>query len=594
MPPLARSPRLARALAIPALTSLALLACVDEPAALDDDLGADLDEPDAAGDQPGAAARIVDAACPSLAPIASRTAPVRGTSTPGMPLPYPACQTPVTIALRSCAGNAACRDIRTFGATADDDVDDTAAIQRAIDAAPAGGVVYLPAGRYVINQDVAAAHLRADRGIAAARYGLQLRDRRDLHLVGDGGDRTILEDRFSQDAFDAASAHDLAVFVGTIYVSGGADVTIGRLGLVSKGGFSCTMEPYTGRVDGIRAEGTARLTVTELAARHYNSAGVGITDAAGVRAIGPKVANSLLQQNRVAGLMLGHTTGALVVQNRLYNNGRYGNGETAYGVAGSSAEPPLDTIVRCNLADYNVRKGLDFHAALGQTVIVNNASIGSGVAGIFVSGFADRLGGTITIDQNRVATMSPAVTNTIHGLGTSGTGAGVVGIWTYPKFTAASTTSPTIVIKNNTIEDFTAGTGALSFAPIQLRSEAYSTGSTTVWNNVVHAGIIRQFIMTNTPAGSGGQTFHIRGNTLTYDRWASPAGVIAHPFIALSKASSVTVVGNTFTAAGAPATADQWDDAAIQRSGTCSLGLSQKVYGAAPTTCVVTTNRWVR
>jgi hypothetical protein len=595
MPPLVIRAHLASTFAIATVTSLALVGCVEDvPGPADDGL-ADLDEAATSGAaQPGAAARIVDAACPSLPPIASRTAPVRGTSTPGLPLAYPACQTPVTIRLRSCAGNAACRDVRAFGATANDDVDDTAAIQRAIDATPAGGVVYLPAGRYVINQDVAAVHLRADRGIAQARYGLQLRDRSDLHVVGDGDDRTILEDHFSQDAFDAASPHDLAVFVGTIFVSGGADVTIGRLGLVSKGGFTCTMAPYTGKLNGILTEGTARLTVTEVAARHYNRAGVSITDAAGVRALGPKVANSLLQQNRVAGLLLGHTAGALVVQNRFYNNGRHGNGETAYGLAGSAGEPPLDTTVRCNLADYNVRKGLDFHAALGQTVIVNNASIGSGVAGIFVSGFADKLGGTITIDQNRVATMSPAVTNTIHGLGASGTGAGVVGIWTYPKFTAASTTSPTIVIKNNTIEDFTAGTGTLSFAPFQLRSEANSTGSTTVWNNVVRAGVIRQFIMTNTPTGGGGQTFHVRGNTLAYDRWAPPAGVAAQPFVALSKASSVTVVGNTFTQTGAPATADQWDDAAIQRSGACGLELTQKIYGTAPTTCVVSGNRWVR
>ncbi|MBK7074947.1 MAG: right-handed parallel beta-helix repeat-containing protein [Myxococcales bacterium] len=597
MPDVPVHPLLASTFTIVALASLALGGCVEEDATLapPDEALAEVDDvPADAPNPPGSSARIVGAACPSLAPITSRTAPVRGTTTPGLPLPYPACQTPVVIALRSCANNPSCRDVRAFGATADDDVDDTAAIQRAIDAAPAGGVVYLPAGRYVIDQDVAAVHLRADRAIAQARFGLQLRGRRDLHLVGDGDDRTILEDHFSQDAFDAASAHDLAVFVGTIFVEGSADVTIGRLGLVSTGGFSCAMAPYAGRVDGIRAEATTRLTVTEVAARHYNSAGVSITDDAGVRSLDPKVANNLLQQNRVAGLLIGHTTGALIVHNRFYNNGRHGNGETAYGMAASAAEPPIDTTVRCNLADYNVRKGLDFHAALGQTRIVNNASIGSGVAGIFVSGSADRLGGTITIDQNRVATMSPAVTDAIHGLGASGTGAGVVGIWTYPKFTTASSTAPTIVIKNNTIEDFTAAGGTQSFAPFQLRAEAHSTGSTTVWNNVVKAGVVRQFIMTNTPATSGGQTFHVRGNTLSYERTASPAGVAAQPFIALSKASSVTVVGNTFTAAGAPATADQWDDAAIQRSGTCSLGLTQKVYGAAPTTCVVTGNRWVR
>ena len=39
---------------------------------------------------------------------------------------------------------------------------------------------------------------------------------------------------------------------------------------------------------------------------------------------------------------------------------------------------------------------------------------------------------------------------------------------------------------------------------------------------------------------------------------------------------------------------DQWDDAAIQRGGTCGQGLTQKVYGTAPTTCVVSGNRWVR
>lgn len=587
--------RRVRNLLLTVLSSTMCLACAEEVEPLEpgEDGLAELDETPGP-DQPGSVARIVDAACPSLAPIATRTAPVRGTTTPGLPLPYPACQTPEVIALRSCASNPSCRDVRNFGATANDEVDDTAAIQRAIDAAPDGGLVYLPAGRYVINQQVAAVHLSAGRGIAATRYGLQVRGRTNLHLVGDGDDRTVLEDQFSQDGFDAASPYDLAVAVGTIYVAGGADITIGRLGLVSKGGYTCSMPPYTGRVNGVRAVGTTRLTVTEVAARHYNTAGVSITDDAGARSVNPKVANSLLQQNRVAGLLLGRTTGAAVVHNRLYNNGRHGNGETAYGLAASAAEPPIDTTVRCNLADYNVRKGLDFHAALGQTLIANNESVGSGVAGIFVSGVAGSLGGTITIDQNRVATMSPSVTNDLHGLGTSGTATGVAGIWTYPKFTTASSTTPTIVIKNNTIEDFSAGTGTLAFAPFQLRSEEYSVGSTTVWNNVVRAGVIRQLIMAAPRTTPGGQTFHVRGNVVTYDRWASPAGSQPHPFVALSKAVSVTLVGNVITATGTTSTVDQWDDAAIVSSGTCSAGLIQRVYGVAPSTCVESGNRWFR
>lgn len=106
MPPLVIRPRLASPFAIATVASLALLGCVeDAPDPADDGL-ADLDAAATDGAaQPGAAARIVDAACPSLPPIASRTAPVRGTSTPGLPLAYPACQTPVAIRLRSRSCN---------------------------------------------------------------------------------------------------------------------------------------------------------------------------------------------------------------------------------------------------------------------------------------------------------------------------------------------------------------------------------------------------------------------------------------------------------------------------------------------------------
>ena len=44
-------------------------------------------------------------------------------------------------------------NVKAYGATADDKTDDTSAIQDAIDAATKarGGVVYFPAGRYVLN-----------------------------------------------------------------------------------------------------------------------------------------------------------------------------------------------------------------------------------------------------------------------------------------------------------------------------------------------------------------------------------------------------------------------------------------------------------
>ena len=55
------------------------------------------------------------------------------------------------LALAPCIASAATVDVRRFGARGDGGHDDTLAFQRAVDATPAGGVLDVPAGSYVID-----------------------------------------------------------------------------------------------------------------------------------------------------------------------------------------------------------------------------------------------------------------------------------------------------------------------------------------------------------------------------------------------------------------------------------------------------------
>jgi Pectate lyase superfamily protein len=83
----------------------------------------------------------------------------------------------IPLLLVVCMANtsaAAVIDVRTYGAIPDDSVDDSLAIQKAINAAPANSTIYFPRGTYLLA-------------------GVTINGRTDLTLSGDGSTLTILK-----------------------------------------------------------------------------------------------------------------------------------------------------------------------------------------------------------------------------------------------------------------------------------------------------------------------------------------------------------------------------------------------------------------
>lgn len=105
-------------------------------------------------------------------------------------------------------------DVRAFGAVPDDDSEDTAAIQAAIDAAPDGGTIRFPAGVYY-------------------SHGLRIIGRAGLALTGDGPDASLLRRPVTAPA-DARIA-TMEGCVDMVVTQLGFDVN----GISRYGGFMC-------------------------------------------------------------------------------------------------------------------------------------------------------------------------------------------------------------------------------------------------------------------------------------------------------------------------------------------------------------------
>jgi parallel beta-helix repeat protein len=601
-------------LAVAAL-SLAVAGCATDDISVDigDDMANDVatEDPTAPSGpaRPAAAAANRAPACVSMPALASRTAVVNEPASqgvPAMPFPVPECQlsTVVLPALKACTAANHCINVKEAfggqpGALGNGIVDDTAAIQRAVDRLEPSGILYFPAGTYLIDSTFGTASTASP-----GNFGIQFVGKRDIQVVGAGSNQSVIKDAFAQEVYDndgrMTRLAGTATMLASLRFVGGSNVVVANLGFVSAPGYSCTLDSYAGNVEGVRAEGVAGFTIFNSETKYYNRAGVHLAkNAQSTPTTNSKVAFNLMQQNRVAGLLLGDSDNTRVEQNRFYNNGRYGDGGTGYGSAGLSSELAHNVTELCNLADYNIRKGIDFHSGADLN-IYRNYVVASGVAGFFISGSADFLGGAIKLHHNNITGMNPDVSQTIHGLESTRE---VVAIWAYPKFLRPSATAPKIEIFSNRITNFT--TKAMpgiarnqQFTPFQLRSEAYSNASYDVHHNTIVAGSINQLI--NTAAGTipdgmpalpdGQQSISFHDNTFTYKAMSRLQ------LILLSQAAEVSAVNNVATLVGHTSNADAWDDAKIQQlmCANSSARPALAMYiSAPPLMCASVNNQWL-
>lgn len=151
-------------------------------------------------------------------------------------------------------------NVRDYGATGDGATDDTAAIQAAIDALPAGGgTVFLPAGTYLVSF----------RETTTAGYWSCLNLRRGTTLRGLGTESTVIKLAANQ------ASHSSAAILQNITLSGGDEgITVADLTIDGNGANQTTL--YYG-INFLRARGLRHDKVRILNVRGTSNAPPGET-----------------------------------------------------------------------------------------------------------------------------------------------------------------------------------------------------------------------------------------------------------------------------------------------------------------------------
>lgn len=484
----------------------------------------------------------------------------------------------VTFSPSSCDKDQNCFDVTKFGAANDGETDALEGIQKAADAVVDGGTLYFPAGKYLINKS---------GKLGPMRGGVQITKKRNVKVTGEGSDKSVIID-----AFNSLLYPGIDVWVGSFALRGGRNIHISNLGFVSKTGFSSDSPSYGGVSIGLLVEGVIGLRIENISAENYNHSGVlissrhmPISERCIKEQTGPsqdiKITSSFLAYNRIAGLMLDRAEKILVEKNNFYRNGSPGDGHTGYGSAASSCGAPKDVVVRDNIAEDNVRKGIDFHSGFDLKVY-DNKVIGNGLYGIFFGGM-QKLGGLIEVYNNSISKMNPTRAQSVHqldsvkypkdlrndptGENTNGIYNTVFAIYFYMKGDPLDENDPTkikpakVKIYNNKIFDFTGENPpngvAQRYFPFVLRSQYRSYASFEIYNNEFDVGEIYSFVSSNRVTEKHGRrTLIMKNNLLKY-------GHLGNSLIYLSQMRKVDILNNIFKKKNSLSDDNAWTDKAI-------------------------------
>lgn len=363
-------------------------------------------------------------------------------------------------------------NVDDYGAVGDGVTDDTSAIQACLADNTAGEAIEFTKGKvYIVSEPL---------NITANGTNIL------------GNNARIVFNR-EQDAVSPSVADSLWNISADLVVI--KDIRLQYTGTFNVGGAD-----YGGFVSGIQVNfGSDDFYADNVTAYGFNRCGINVGYDGGVTSGGtyckrPTIHNCHLYENRVVGVAFGQTEDGSVSNCVLEYNGSNTSAGTGYGFAGWSGENPKNTVLEGNRANYNWRKGLDFHSG-ENGVVTNNICSGNAVYGIYV----EDVTGNWTISSNTINDMDDDNVGNLAIYGIyigSADGQGTGSIFT------------SYVIDGNVIDGIedTDGNGAFS---IFAQSAGLAKGNIVISNNICRSNKLDGFYRGSNTATDPGDYYDI-------------------------------------------------------------------------------------
>ena len=278
-------------------------------------------------------------------------------------------------------------DVKKYGAVGDGVVDDTNAIQSAIDAAQGGGIVFIPVGMYIVNPSVS---LHLTTGVVLSGAGrksvLKVKDNSAVlnNIVKvENADRVVIKDlsidgnRANQDVSDAVAVH-YGVYVAAsnncrvenVYVYDTTGVGIHVYDSVGTIVTDCESSGH--RYHGFECEQATSCIFSSNRGHDNSRHGIFISpgEVGGTGAIGNVIDGNSFDNNGSYGIALGIDAQGISIgltrDNAITNNSVIENGE--YGISIFRVD---DTLVSGNVVAYNGFFGIYLYKAERNQIIGN-------------------------------------------------------------------------------------------------------------------------------------------------------------------------------------------------------------------------------
>lgn len=239
----------------------------------------------------------------------------------------------------------------------------------------------------------------------------------------------------------------------------------------------------------------------------------------------PLVENCYLHHNRAAGLFFGNTEDLKAIACRFEFNGLLGDGGTGYGSAGLQGTFPKNTLIMGCHANDNYRKGIDFHAGVGVSII-GNYCFRNKIEGIYVEDW--RITGNVIIKGNSIGEMiwNGTIASGVPGEGSAPAMYGILigSRGDGAPYDQASTNAPptSYLVEGNIITDFTM-TAEQAF-PIYFYGVGLRQGAIKIRSNIIRVGSVTSIVNSiNSGALTDGDWYDvdISGNTFEADNVTS-------------------------------------------------------------------------
>lgn len=326
-----------------------------------------------------------------------------------------------------------------------------------------------------------------------------------------------------------------------------------------------------GQIAGIDVREGRNFTAVDIQAHGFPHAGIMLADSGNpngiYKVIDPTITRCHLHHNRQGGLFFANTKNLKTIGNGFHFNGLLGDGGTGYGSAAKQSSYPLDTIQVGDHFNDNYRKGCDYHAGVGITVI-GPVCLRNKIMGMYIEDTL--ITGSIIVQSPRIGEM--AWYGTIaSGVAGEGSAAQMFGIMVGAETGQGTSAAPTnYMIDGLVIDGFEWKSGATGPIPIFQYAGGLSFGSVRLINPTVRAGDVVS-VVGGANSGNGNYfDFYIENPDFTVN---SCSGVPI--YYRSTKGRKKTLDGGQITLLGTPVYGGEivnWDTSAITDNSFSSIG----------------------